>query len=104
MVNPYRGEVSLTLNGERKVMRLSLGALAELETDLACGSLVELIERFEKGTFSTRDLIGLTSAGLGVSKTDILDGDIDGGPLAAARAAAQLLKVTFSLPEADPTP
>ncbi|MHA3914573.1 gene transfer agent family protein [Halovulum sp. GXIMD14793] len=103
MANPYRGEVALTFNGERRVMRLSLGALAALEDELESGSLVGLVERFEAGSFSTRDLVALIAAGLGVEKLDVLDGEIAGGPLEAARAAAQLLKVTFAVPEADAT-
>lgn len=101
MANPYRGEVELTLNGEQRVMRLSLGALAALEEELNCGSLVALVERFENGDFKTIDLISLIAAGLGVSKAEILDGEIEGGPLAAAKAAGELLKVTFSLPGSD---
>lgn len=103
MANPYRGEVALTFNGERKVMRLSLGALAVLEDELESGSLVALVERFEDGSFSTRDLVALIAAGMGVSKLDVLDGEIEGGPLAAARAAAQLLKVTFAMPGTEAT-
>ena len=29
--NPWAGEVALTLDGERRVLKLTLGALAELE-------------------------------------------------------------------------
>ena len=34
MVNPQRGEVELVIDGTRHVLRLSLGALAELEDRL----------------------------------------------------------------------
>ena len=48
MVNPYRGEVALEVDGQEHVLRLTLGVLAELETDLGAGSLLALVERFEQ--------------------------------------------------------
>ena len=106
MVNPFRGEVELSIDGEPRVMRLTLGALAELEAKLKCGSLLELIARFETGGFRVRDLIGLLTAGLNgggwkISESDLVKSRIDGGPLAAAQAAARLLKITFTLPDED---
>ncbi|MGI3168243.1 GTA-gp10 family protein [Pseudooceanicola sp. C21-150M6] len=103
MVNPHAGEVALTIDGERFVMRLTLGALAELEAAMAAGSLVELVERFEKSGFSTRDVLSLIVAGLrgGGWKggaEDLLCAQIDGGPVGASRAAAELLTRAFSLP------
>ena len=47
MVNPWRGEVKLVLDGRPQIMKLTLGALAELETTLQSGSLVDLVKRFE---------------------------------------------------------
>ena len=64
MVNPYRGEVALVVDGQTHVMRLTLGVLAELEEALNAGSLLALVERFEAGTFSTRELLALLAAGL----------------------------------------
>jgi hypothetical protein len=106
MANPFRGEVVLSVDGEERVMRLTLGALAELETRLECDSLMEMISRFETGAFRVRDLICLITAGLNgggwrLSESDLLARRIDGGPLAAAQAAAQLLKLTFTLPDED---
>ena len=34
MANPWAGEVAIRIDGERQVLRLTLGALAELETQL----------------------------------------------------------------------
>ncbi len=99
MVNPYRGEVSLTVDGEARVLRLSLGALAELEQTLGVDSLVGLVERFETGRFSAADLITLLAAGLGIERAVLAAAEIDGGPIEAARVAAQLLKLTFQMPE-----
>lgn len=104
MANPWRGEVELVVDGEPRVMRLTLAALAELEARLESQSLIELIGRFEAGSFKVRDLIALLAAGLNgggwrTSEAELVAARIDGGPLAAARAAARLLKVTFSLPD-----
>ena len=105
MANPWAGEVSVTLNGEVHVARLTLGALAELEAELGTGTLVELVERFEAGRFSTRDVLMLIVAGLrGGGWTgraaDLVDVQIGGGPVAAAQVAAQLLARAFTVPEA----
>lgn len=104
-MNPYRGDVSLTLNGKTQVMRLTLGALAELETDLKTGSLLELVERFETGAFCATDLVALLLAGLrgggaDFNRSTLNDAVIEGGAVAAAQAGALLLKRSFTLPDA----
>ena len=92
MVNPYAGEVALVVDGERRVMKLTLGALAELEAGLDAPDLVALIERFELGRVSTRDVLavivaGLRGAGWSGGPKDLLTAEIAGGPTAAAQAA-----------------
>ncbi len=104
MGNPYRGEVSLTVDGVVLPMRLSLGALAELETRLGEAGILPLIERFESGGFKATDLIALLSAGLRGAGWDGSEGalskaTIEGGPMEAAKSAGALLRVTFALPE-----
>ncbi len=85
-------------------MKLTLGALAELEAGLNEDTLVGMIERFEAGRFSTRDVLALIVAGLrgggwrGAAE-DLLSAEIQGGPVAAAQAAGQLLARAFALPE-----
>ena len=106
MANPWRGEVELVVDGEPRTMRLTLAALAELEARLDSESLIELIGRFETGGFRVRDLIALLVAGLNgggwaVSESEFVNRGIDGGPLAAAEAAARLLKLTFTVPVED---
>jgi hypothetical protein len=104
MANPWAGEVAVWLDGKRHVAKLTLGALAELETMLAVGSLIELVERFEAGRFSTRDVLALLVAGL---RGGGWEGDADalrtvefgGGPIEAARVAGELLARAFSVPE-----
>jgi len=104
MGNPYRGDVDLVVNGETLPMRLTLGALVELEAELESDNLMALIERFENGGFSTTDIIallvaGLRGAGWQGTKVDLLAAQIEGGPIMAARSAGQLLNFAFSLPE-----
>lgn len=104
MANPWRGEVALVIDGERRVMRLTLGALAELEASLESGSLVDLVQRFESGGFTTRDVLKLIVAGLRGGgwqgrASDLLQAEIEGGPMAAAKASAELLARAFMTPE-----
>jgi hypothetical protein len=103
MANRWAGEVALTMDGERHVMKLTLGALAELEDALGEDTLVALVERFEAGRFSTRDVLALLLAGLrgGGWEGDgrvLATAEIAGGPMAGARAAAELLARAFTIP------
>ncbi len=103
MANPWAGEVAIWLDGKRHVAKLTLGALAELEAALEVGTLMELIERFEGQRFSTRDVLALIVAGLRGggwqgSAVDLRTVEIGGGPVAAARAAAELLARAFAMP------
>ena len=103
MSNPWAGEVSIMLDGVPHVAKLTLGVLAELETTVGAGSLIELVERFEQQQFSTRDVLALIVAGLRGggwrgTAADLLSVEIGGGPVEAARAAAELLARAFSLP------
>lgn len=105
MANPYAGEVDLMLDGQPFVAKLTLGALAELEMALGTGSLVEMVERFEGQRFSTRDVLALIVAGLRGggwkgSAADLMQVEIGGGPMEAARVAAVLLARAFALPNA----
>ena len=103
VANPWTGEVAVWLDGQRHVAKLTLGALAELEEALATGSLLDLVARFEAQRFSTRDVLALIVAGLRGggwqgSAADLLRVEIGGGPVEAARAAAELLARAFSVP------
>lgn len=105
VANPYAGEVALIIDGERHVLKLTLGALAELEAALETGTLVELVERFESGAFSSRDVLALIVAGLRGGgwrgqTADLVSVRIEGGALGAARAAAELLARAFMAPGA----
>lgn len=101
MVNPWRGEVEIVIDGEARAMRLTLGALAELEATLGEDSLVALVGRLETGQFSSRDVLALIVAGLRGGgwqgrAGDLVAAEIEGGPIAAAKAAALLLARAFA--------
>lgn len=103
MANPWAGEVEVLLDGRAQVAKLTLGALAELEAALATGTLIELVERFEQGRFSTRDVLALLVAGLRGggwqgTASDLMCVQIGGGPVGAARIAAELLARAFAAP------
>ena len=103
MANPFAGEVALVIDGQRRVCKLTLGALAELETSLGTDTLVAVVERFEGAQFSSRDVLALIVAGLrggGWRGTvdDLLSAEIAGGPVGAAKVAAELLARAFAVP------
>ncbi len=104
MANPYAGEVRLVLDGSPHVLKLTLGALAELESSLGSDSLVDMVERFERSAYSSRDVLALVVAGLRGGgwqggAEDLLSIEIEGGPVEAARAAALLLARAFAVPD-----
>lgn len=102
MVNPMRGEVAVVLDGQPHVARLTLGALAELEHELAEDGLLALAQRFEAGRFASRDVLAVLVAGLRGGgwqgrAADLLTVEIGGGPMAAGQAAAALLARAFRI-------
>lgn len=104
MANAQRGEVALRVNGEARTMRLTLGALAELEARLGATSLVELAEKFETGGVSAAELIALLAAGIRgaggtATEEELATAEIEGGAVGAMRAGLTLLSRTFR-PEA----
>ena len=103
MANPHAGEVALSIDGQTRTCKLTLGALAELEATLGAGSLLDLVARFEAGHYTSADVMALVVAGLRGGgwqgqASDLLTADIAGGPIGAARAAAQMLTRAFTPP------
>lgn len=101
MANPYRGEVDAVIDGAPATLRLTLGALAELEATLAAEGLVDLADRFDRGAMRTADVIavltaGLRGAGRPVSSDDVATMAVQGGAVGAARLAGRLLAVAFT--------
>ncbi len=103
MVNPLAGEVEIVIDGVPHCCKLTLGAMAELESSLGAQSMVDLVACFEAGKFSSRDVLALIVAGLrgggwtGTS-ADLLKADIAGGAVGAAKVAALLLVRAFAPP------
>lgn len=103
MVNSYRGEVALMVAGQALPMRLTLGALAELEAAFAVDSLPALGERFAGGRLSARDVTRILTAGLRGAGGRCGDAEVagfafDGGLNGAIAAAIRLLDATFGDP------
>ncbi|MCT8160123.1 gene transfer agent family protein [Pseudoruegeria sp. SHC-113] len=100
MANPWAGEVALVVDGQEHICKLTLGALAELEAALGAGSVLEVAQRFESGAFATRDILAVLVAGLrgggwqGTAEA-LLGAEIAGGPVGAAKVAAELLARAF---------
>ena len=57
MANPYRGEVALSIDGEPRTLRLTLGALAELEAAFGDEDMIALACRFQSGKLKAADAI-----------------------------------------------
>lgn len=103
MANPWTGEVAVTIDTVTHTCKLTLGALAALETGLGEGSLIDLIQRFENGAFSSRDVMavivaGLRGGGWAGTSADLMTAEIADGPVGAARVAATLLARAFATP------
>lgn len=101
--NRRRGEVEAVIGGERRILCLTLGALAELETAFAAADLNGLAERFGSGRMRAADLIRILGAGLRgggnlFSDEDVATMSIDGGIFACGRIVGDLLAATFSAP------
>lgn len=101
MVNRYRGEVALMVEGRALPMRLTLGALAELEDAFSVENLPALGERFAAGRLSARDVTrilaaGLRGAGGTLAADEVAALPFDGGLNGAIAAAIALLEATFA--------
>ena len=61
------------------------------------------MQRFEGGAYSSSDVLALIVAGLrgggaDVARADVMHAEITGGPMAGAKAAAELLARAFMVP------
>ncbi len=110
MPNRRRGEVALTLGGRAYTLRLTLGALAELEDAFRVESLAALGARFAAGGLSGRDLAAILGAALRggghpLSDAEVADLPLDAGLPAVAAALADALALAFgTAPTANPPP
>ncbi|MES0868890.1 gene transfer agent family protein [Pseudovibrio sp. SCP19] len=100
-VNRSRGEILAEFSGQKHILVLTLGALAELEDTLNCTSLQQLTERFSEGHLSAADIIkvlgaGLRGGGLIIENEEVAELSHEGGVAALAKLAGELLVATFS--------
>lgn len=104
--NRRRGEIEAMIGGERRVLCLSLGGLAELETAFGAESLNDLAARFSTGRLKAADMIRIIGAGLRgggnlLSDEDVGEMEIEGGLAGAARIVAELLLSAFGPQDGD---
>jgi Phage tail tube protein, GTA-gp10 len=100
MPNRRRGEVALSLDGRDYVLRLTLGALAELEDAFKTGSLAGLAAHLGSGSLSSRELllllrIALKGGGNPLTEEALEQATLTGGVEAAVTALADLFALTF---------
>lgn len=98
--NRRRGEIAATIDGRERILCLTLGALAELESAFAVDDLGALAERFSSGRLSARDLMRVIGAGLRGGGMDVGDDEVgamkaEGGAAGFAAIAGALLAATF---------
>jgi hypothetical protein len=104
MANRYRGEIEAEIGGERRILCLTLGALAELESAFGAGDLVALAERFQHGRLSARDVLAIVACGLRGGGAVVSDDEVAAmrapdGLTGFVRIAADLIAATFGKPE-----
>lgn len=98
--NRHRGEIAARLDGESRILCLTLGALAELESAFGVDDLAGLAARFEHGRLSAGDIIRIVGAGLRgagniASDEDVAEMSAEGGVAGFAAIATELLWATF---------
>lgn len=89
-MNGARGEAVVEIGGERRVVCLTLGALAEIEAGLGVAGMAELVERMK--ALSARDLMVVLQALLRGQGVDAAAVD----PREAARAVAKAFEAAAS--------
>ncbi|WP_246091607.1 gene transfer agent family protein [Aliirhizobium smilacinae] len=99
--NRRRGEVVALIDGERRILCLTLGALAELETAFAVDDLSGLTARFSSGKLKAADMIRIIGAGLRGGGNLLCDDEVaamsvEGGIATYAGIIGELLTATFA--------
>ena len=105
MANRHRGEIEAEIGGERRVLVLTLGALAELEDAFGGEDMLVVATRFETGRIGARDAIrvigaGLRGAGSTVTDDEVAGMSVAGGATGYIAIVADLLTATFGGGEA----
>lgn len=109
MTNLHRGEVAAHIGGAERRLRLTLGALAELEEAFGAEDLGDLARRFASGSLKTRDVIrviaaGLRGAGELLSDDDVAKLPVEGGIAGYADTVVRLIAATFGDESEDKRP
>lgn len=109
MVNRRRGDTELVIDGKRYTLRLTLGALAELEEAFAVSDLAALGDRFNTGRLGARDIItilacALRGGGHKMSDEEVAGLSAEGGVAPLAEAALRALEVAFGVATENPQP
>lgn len=104
MAKPLRGECEVDLGGEKHTLRLALGQLEELESQLGIGVLA-LVSRFTTGEAKLTDARAILRqgfAGAGIKKSEAqLTALIEKAGLDALHQAAKLLLAVMFDPEGN---
>jgi len=106
LANRRRGDVDAIFDNQTFTLRLTLGALAELEDAFGASDLVGLAARFEEGRLSARDIMRIIGAGIRGGGAQVSDDEVsrfacDGGLDAYISVAAKLLAATFGEPNPE---
>ena len=107
--NRHRGEVEAIIDGERRILCLTLAGLAELETAFAADNLTDLAARFSAGRLKAQDMIRILAAGLRgggnlISDEDVATMSVEDGIAGLARLTGDLLLATFGGAGGSPNP
>lgn len=107
--NRRRGEIEAVIDGKRRILCMTLGALAELETAFGVDNIADLAGRFSGGKVGARDVMAIIAAGLRgggnvVADADLEDMRVEGGIAGAMRLAARLLDSAFAPEDAPANP
>jgi hypothetical protein len=107
--NRQRGEVEAVIDGERRILCMTLGALAELETAFGVDNIADLAGRFAGGRIGTKDVMAIIAAGLRgggnvIDDAELSDCRVEGGIGGAIGLAARLLDSAFASGPSTPNP
>ena len=97
--NRYRGEVVGVINGRRRVMRLSLAALAQIEACYDDTNIAAITQRFSENGMSPKDAENILRAGLAATDDATAQCatalEVEGGADGARALAEKLISRAF---------
>ena len=92
--NRHRGEVVARINGRRRRMRLSLSALAQLESCYGERDILNLLNQFTRSGLGQEDAENIVRAALAATGNVLAD---EGAPLDVEAGTAGLLRLADEL-------